>query len=280
MCARYSPADHQQDLTRSAESQQRAPEPLHPTDMQLITPLISEESQWMHVHTAPNGYEYFHPMPITYSEIPMTTMSASAFAQDSYIGQGLLHDNMQSRNWIEPASNPTISTASSPPFNSAPIWQPVTSYPMAGLPQSQMTPSPNLSERVGSPSHPPSGQQSPGQQTSPDLSDCGYLNPETRTWTCAYPSCSSKAIFNRPCDLRKHFNRHSKNYFCRHEGCPQTQEGGFSSKKDRARHESKHNPGVVCDWDGCERMFSRVDNMRNHMARSEWFTVFLVVLAC
>ncbi|CAF9932647.1 MAG: hypothetical protein GOMPHAMPRED_006630 [Gomphillus americanus] len=270
MCARYSPADDQQDLTRSAESQQRTPEQLHPTDMQLITPLIDENSQWMHAHTAPDGYEFFHPMPITYSELPITTMSPSTFAQGGYIGQDLLPDNMQSRNWSESASNPTIGTASSSLFNPpASVWQAVPNFPMTGLPQSQMAPSSNLAERVVSPAHPPSRQQSPGQQSSPDLSDCGYLNPETRTWTCAYPSCSSKAIFNRPCDLRKHFNRHSKNYFCRHEGCSQTQEGGFSSKKDRARHESKHNPGVDCEWDGCERVFSRVDNMRNHMARSE-----------
>ncbi|KAJ4290996.1 hypothetical protein N0V90_010192 [Kalmusia sp. IMI 367209] len=38
-------------------------------------------------------------------------------------------------------------------------------------------------------------------------------------------------------------------------------------KKDLARHEAKHNPGVLCDWDGCDRVFSRVDNMRDHVKR-------------
>jgi len=86
-------------------------------------------------------------------------------------------------------------------------------------------------------------------------------------WRCAYPACTSQALFRRGCDLRKHFNRHRKHLFCRHEGCPQSSEGGFSSKKDRARHEAKHNPGVVCEWDGCGRVFSRVDNMKDHMRR-------------
>ncbi|OJD38110.1 c2h2 type zinc finger domain protein [Diplodia corticola] len=101
---------------------------------------------------------------------------------------------------------------------------------------------------------------------SADLRAYGYLN-KNGTWTCAYPGCTSKAVFTRGCDLRKHHKRHTKSFFCRHEGCPQATGGGFSSKKDLARHEAKHNPGVVCEWDGCERIFSRVDNMRDHVKR-------------
>ncbi|OOQ85892.1 hypothetical protein PEBR_23008 [Penicillium brasilianum] len=86
-------------------------------------------------------------------------------------------------------------------------------------------------------------------------------------WRCAHPGCTSQASFRRGCDLRKHFNRHRKHLFCRHEGCPQSKQGGFSSKKDRARHEAKHNPGIVCEWDGCGRVFSRVDNMKDHVRR-------------
>lgn len=99
-----------------------------------------------------------------------------------------------------------------------------------------------------------------------DLHNYGVLSTDG-TWRCAFPACSSRAIFTRGCDLRKHFNRHSKHLFCRHDGCPQSSEGGFSSKKDRARHEAKHNPGVMCEWDGCGRMFSRVDNMKDHVRR-------------
>ena len=108
------------------------------------------------------------------------------------------------------------------------------------------------------------------RSTSPhshDLNNYGFLNSDSRSWRCAYPGCASKAVFVRPCDLRKHFNRHSKDYHCRHEGCAQATEGGFSSKKDRARHEAKHNPGVECEWEGCERIFSRRDNMLDHVRR-------------
>ena len=107
----------------------------------------------------------------------------------------------------------------------------------------------------------------PSSSNSGDLQNYGVLNDDQRTWRCAYPGCASKAVFSRACDLRKHFNRHSKNFFCRHDGCPQATEGGFSSKKDRTRHEAKHNPGVSCEWEGCERIFSRVDNMKDHMRR-------------
>lgn len=109
---------------------------------------------------------------------------------------------------------------------------------------------------------------------------------EPQTWRCAYPGCTSRAVFTRGCDLRKHFNRHSKHLFCRVDGCPQSAPrdiadgkrgsisatGGFSSKKDRARHEAKHNPTIRCEWRGqdgeeCGRVFSRMDNMKDHVRR-------------
>ena len=84
---------------------------------------------------------------------------------------------------------------------------------------------------------------------------------ESGTWRCAYPGCTSRSTFNRGCDLRKHYKRHTKSLFCRHDGCPQATDGGFSSKKDRARHEAKHDPQIVCEWEDCNRLFSRMDNM-------------------
>jgi hypothetical protein len=92
------------------------------------------------------------------------------------------------------------------------------------------------------------------------MSQYGYLNSQG-TWSCNYPGCTSRAVFTRGCDLRKHHKRHTKSFFCRFPGCSQSTGGGFSSKKDLARHEAKHNPGVICEWDGCDRIFSRVDNM-------------------
>lgn len=81
------------------------------------------------------------------------------------------------------------------------------------------------------------------------------------TWTCSYRGCTSRATFSRGCDLRKHYKRHTKSLFCRYDGCPQATSGGFSSKKDRLRHEQKHNPQVRCEFEECGRLFSRVDNM-------------------
>ncbi|KAL4995798.1 hypothetical protein BDV10DRAFT_125194 [Aspergillus recurvatus] len=109
---------------------------------------------------------------------------------------------------------------------------------------------------------------------SKDLSLYGTPSPtHPGAWRCAYPSCTSPSLFRRGCDLRKHYNRHRKHLFCRHDGCPQSNPqvpgAGFSSKKDRDRHEAKHNPGIVCDWagEGCTRVFSRVDNMKDHVRR-------------
>jgi hypothetical protein len=84
---------------------------------------------------------------------------------------------------------------------------------------------------------------------------------ENGSWRCAYPGCTSRSTFSRGCDLRKHYKRHTKSLFCRYQDCPQAHEGGFSSKKDRARHEAKHDPQISCEWEGCNRLFSRMDNM-------------------
>lgn len=100
-----------------------------------------------------------------------------------------------------------------------------------------------------------------------DLRNFGVSLPDGRSWRCAYPNCTSQAIFTRGCDLRKHFRRHTKSLFCSHEDCPQSNEGGFSSRKDLARHEARHAPAVPCSHPDCERVFSRVDNMNDHVRR-------------
>ena len=51
---------------------------------------------------------------------------------------------------------------------------------------------------------------------------------------------------------------------------PQSREGGFSSKKDLARHESKHNPRIHCSQKGYTRVFSRGDNMKDPAIRNHW----------
>lgn len=100
-----------------------------------------------------------------------------------------------------------------------------------------------------------------------DLHNFGIPLGDGRSWRCAHPNCSSQAVFTRGCDLRKHFRRHNKSLFCRREDCPQSKEGGFSSRKDRDRHESRHAPSISCSEKGCGRVFSRVDNMKDHVRR-------------
>jgi hypothetical protein len=98
---------------------------------------------------------------------------------------------------------------------------------------------------------------------SPNVSEMSKWGTKTAngSWRCDWPGCKSPSTFIRGCDLRKHYKRHSKAFFCKVAGCPHATEGGFSSRKDRARHEQKHNPTIACEWESCTRMFSRVDNM-------------------
>lgn len=92
------------------------------------------------------------------------------------------------------------------------------------------------------------------------LDEFGQRNNDG-SWRCAWPHCRSRARFVRVCDLRKHYKRHEKTRFCRHPACPCGNQSGFSSEKDRERHEARHNPTIACTWQSCERLFSRLDNM-------------------
>lgn len=188
------------------------------------------------------------------------------------------HGSFQQEYWTPQhsmAPQPSLAVPSLPPYATPTMAyaQPQAMTPETTLPSSYtLVPrgsrSPSASTGAFSPQPSVDGSVveysrsiSPSANSA-DLRAYGYLN-KNGTWTCAYPGCTSKAVFTRGCDLRKHHKRHTKSFFCRHEGCPQATGGGFSSKKDLARHEAKHNPGVVCEWEGCERIFSRVDNMVN-----------------
>ncbi|KAL0929807.1 C2H2 type zinc finger protein [Colletotrichum truncatum] len=90
---------------------------------------------------------------------------------------------------------------------------------------------------------------------------------------CPHPSCSSKLLFTRRCDLYKHYRLHFRKYFCRAPGCVMSHESGnkesamigFPTIKDRNRHEKSHNPSIPCP--ACGRLFGRHDNMRDHYQR-------------
>jgi len=163
-----------------------------------------------------------------------------------------------------------ISSSTHSPAQTVPV---ALQYEPLVLGQEQQPPMPSF---TSAPFVPPSSSDisrdsNPSRASSPgntDLKTYGYQNHPSGTWSCAYPGCTSKAVFTRGCDLRKHHKRHTKSFFCRYPNCTQSSGGGFSSKKDLARHEAKHNPTVVCEWHGCERVFSRVDNMvRNIFTR-------------
>jgi hypothetical protein len=96
---------------------------------------------------------------------------------------------------------------------------------------------------------------------------------------CTFENCKSTTVFTTGRDFRRHYRQHFKRFFCRYEECPQSTDvpgdadtKGFATRKDRARHEAKHNPDIKCPWQNrngtqCTRTFSRMDNMRDHYRR-------------
>ena len=181
------------------------------------------------------------------------------------------------------------STNLIPPTPQSPMPAPVFDFNTDPY-QSYLTPSMSHSRSRENSVHSFSRSTSPASNLSSSPSaaslrafgtvvDSNSQTSAPQTWRCAYPGCTSRALFTRGCDLRKHYNRHSKHLYCRVDGCPQAEPKdsssasvGFSSKKDRARHEAKHNPGIPCEWrdtdgEGCGRVFSRVDNMKDHVRR-------------
>lgn len=202
------------------------------------------------LYQAPAQYPSMSPLAFPSTEFPLSSYPS-------------LNENVQvhssAEQWLPmPAFTGPLSTSPAAGATPEHFLSP-SSAPAVSI--ESTSPAPSDFESFSSRPHPPSPLSNPG-----DLRRYGIPTGDG-AWRCAHPGCTSQAVFRRGCDLRKHFNRHRKHLFCRHKGCPQSRQGGFSSKKDRARHEAKHNPGIVCEWDGCGRVFSRVDNMKDHMRR-------------
>ncbi|KAE8377390.1 hypothetical protein BDV26DRAFT_304956 [Aspergillus bertholletiae] len=104
--------------------------------------------------------------------------------------------------------------------------------------------------------------------TSPSHAECpvaGYNKPTVR--------------FAPPQDFRRRDRQHVKRFFCRYKNClqsepdsPSFKKRGFTTRKDRDRHEARHKPEIRCQWrneqgEQCTRLFSRMDNMRDHVRR-------------
>jgi hypothetical protein len=103
------------------------------------------------------------------------------------------------------------------------------------------------------------GRTRPNISISSQEDEASSYHPVGRL--CPFPGCKSSRAFRRRCDLRKHYRRHLKLFRCRFSGCKHADEPSFSSQKDQLRHEATHRPSLLCGYDGCGRMFSRVDNM-------------------
>ncbi|KAE8166505.1 hypothetical protein BDV40DRAFT_285549 [Aspergillus tamarii] len=96
---------------------------------------------------------------------------------------------------------------------------------------------------------------------------------------CPVPGYRSTERFASPRDIRRPYRQHVKTFFCHYENCPQSapdpqssSKRGFATRKDRDRHEAKHKPEIRCQWrnqhgEQCTRLFSRMDNMRDHVRR-------------
>lgn len=283
-----------------------------PSDNQswMSLPIFSQQQNTYTDTLPPNGiYPAYDTNPFTAGggvipPTPQATETPSFFnvlpsqPQQNYLITNSSHAPSYSSHESNSTSNPSLSRSCSPAQLTYPAS--VNTFPSS-------TAAPNYTTHLISTAQPihPSQSQSQIQLSqsynSNSLHSCGILVPPTspsapQAWRCAYPNCSSRALFTRGCDLRKHYNRHSKHLFCRVKGCPQSEPrvsesvgsssnpgrpggtgnvvlgGGFSSKKDRARHEAKHNPRILCEWVGengerCGRRFSRVDNMKDHVRR-------------
>lgn len=218
-----------------------------------------------------------------YNQIPSTNFQPPRWYQAS---------------WTQPGQQPIpqvqqiqqVPPSYSFPATVYPTPRPSITAPTSSYLSPSNQPQPTLSRHNSATSNPASTYDRTVSEVSRSVSpnpsaiaDYGYKNVDG-SWSCAWPGCTSRSRFTRACDLRKHYKRHSKTLFCRHEGCPQSTEGGFSSKKDRARHEAKHNPMITCEWDNCGRLFSRVDNMvrywlfalhRTNLTRGLWLTLLV-----
>ncbi|OGM45229.1 hypothetical protein ABOM_005892 [Aspergillus bombycis] len=131
---------------------------------------------------------------------------------------------------------------------------------------------PILSSPGSSSSHPSSPPElvfahiAPGDFTSLSHSKCPVPGRSTARLTTAQGS-------------QRHYRQHARSFFCHYENCPQSapdpqspSKRGFATRKDRDRHEAKHKPEIRCNWrnqqgEQCTRLFSRMDNMRDHVRR-------------
>lgn len=214
----------------------------------------------------PTSYSNFWNTPPSSSELPHLSFSPVADQHGAYTYAARPPSSSSSAytaNFLSDLPSSTLHSSSSSSIQLSPVINKHLTRP-AGSTQTTSSQASAVSRVAVAARSMYSRSITP--TSAADLYPYGFPNGQG-SWSCGYPGCTSKAVFIRGCDLRKHYKRHTKTFFCQHQGCPQSRGGGFSSRKDLARHEAKHNPAVRCDWPGCERIFSRVDNMRDHVKR-------------
>lgn len=99
-----------------------------------------------------------------------------------------------------------------------------------------------------------------------DVFQIGYMVGDG-SWQCKYPECHSNKVYNRACDLRKHYKTHIRKFFCEEDSCRYAIIG-FSSKKDCDRHQQSHDPKFRCPLISCDRTFGRAGKHRPQNALS------------
>jgi hypothetical protein len=155
-----------------------------------------------------------------------------------------------------PMALPQVTAYSYPSYTSmapAPSLAPETSLLPHGYGGSRPSRSHSASSSVGLglSSNAPSERSPPSlsrslSPTSPDLRAYGFPN-KNGTWNCSYPGCTSRAVFTRGCDLRKHHKRHTKSFFCRHMVTQIVHSLKVEvSRVRRILHDTKRNTTLEC----------------------------------
>ncbi|KAI5851109.1 hypothetical protein DFP73DRAFT_536011 [Morchella snyderi] len=167
-----------------------------------------------------------------------------------------INHNPVHENWVPalPAFDP--NSTPTPPGPHTPLT-PLTPAPSPPSPPSPIT-SPKGSNGPGSITKPEKGKRRPSKIS-------GIVKP----LRCQFPGDANSAPcgkeFDRKCDLKKHAKRHVKPFPCRFQGCKNTR--GFSSEKDRERHENCLHKKECLMCTECPHETPRKDNMKDHVIR-------------
>jgi hypothetical protein len=177
-------------------------------NMGAMSPFSSCQSPPSIMYSSPPLHQMAHPVPTTLpSNGPIYTQPHYRPVMNSPYPP---HSPWSS----QPMQMPPVSSYSYPPFTSMTAG-PVMALDTQLLPHNFAGPRQSRSHSasssaMGLPSSAPPSERTPPRSlspSSPDLRAYGFPN-KNGTWSCAYPGCTSRAVFTRGCDLRKHHKRH------------------------------------------------------------------------